>query len=66
MSDRKRQTVEAELAAARKNHAAAVELLELLELYPERHALVARAIASRDAFAAAVARLEREMGGLAQ
>jgi hypothetical protein len=47
------------LAAARKNHAAA---LELIETWPHRAGLVARAIVSRDFFAAKIAEMEKEVG----
>lgn len=46
---------EAALLEARKNYAAA---MELLAMYPDRAGLVARAIKSRDHFAALITQLE--------
>ena len=54
-STRSRASLDAELSDARKNHAAAVELIEL---WPHRAGLVARAIKSRDHFAALITQLE--------
>lgn len=57
---RKASAIEAELLEAEKNHAAAVELMEL---HADRPRFVALAMKSRDRFEAEILRLTREKEG---